>query len=115
MTSVAASPSALPMQMSPGFFETLGITLTRGRLFTDADRNGAPLVAIVNETMEKTLWPGKSAIGGTVKMLNPTSPWATVVGVVRMFVKEDSSWKRRRRCTSRTLNRDSARTPGRST
>jgi predicted permease len=83
MASVAASPAAMPMQVSPGFFETMGIQLARGRVFTDADRNGAPNVVIVNETMEKKLWPGKNAIGGTVKMLNPTSPWATVVGVVK--------------------------------
>lgn len=83
MTSVAASPSAMPMQVSPGYFETMGIGLVRGRLFTDADRNGAPFVVVVNETMEKMLWPGKSAIGGTVKMLNASSPWATVVGVVK--------------------------------
>ena len=83
MTSVAGAPAAMPMQVSPGFFETMGITLARGRLFTDADRNGAPIVVIVNETMEKMLWPGKSALGGTVKMLNPQSPWATVVGVIK--------------------------------
>ena len=83
MTSVAAAPSAMPQQVSPGYFETMGIQLVRGRTFSEADRAGAPLVAVVNETMEKTLWPGKSAIGGTVKMLYEKSPWATVVGVVK--------------------------------
>ena len=38
---------------------------------------------VVNETMEKKLWPGKSAIGGTIKMLYERAPWATVVGVVK--------------------------------
>jgi putative ABC transport system permease protein len=83
MTSVAASPSAMPQQVSPGFFEAMAIPLVRGRVFTDADRTGAPLVAVVNETMAKKLWPGKSAIGGTIKMLNESAPWATVVGVVK--------------------------------
>ena len=83
MASVAASPSAMPQQVSPGYFETMGIRLVRGRVFTDADRAGAPLVAVVNETMEKKLWPGKSAIGGTIKMLYERAPWATVVGVVK--------------------------------
>jgi putative ABC transport system permease protein len=83
MASVAASPSAMPQQVSPGFFETMQIGLVRGRTFTDADRAGAPLVAIVNETMEKKFWPGKSAIGGTIKMLYEKAPWATVVGVVK--------------------------------
>jgi putative ABC transport system permease protein len=83
MTSVAGASAAMPHQVSPGFFETMQIGLVRGRVFTDADRAGAPLVAIVNETMEKKFWPGKSAIGGTIKMLNDESPWATVVGVVK--------------------------------
>ena len=83
MTSVASAPSAMPQQVSPGFFETMQIGLVRGRVFTDADRAGAPLVAVVNETMEKKFWPGKSAIGGTIKMLYDKAPWATVVGVVK--------------------------------
>ena len=83
MTSVGAAPSAMREQVTPGYFEALGIRVVRGRAFTDADRVGAPLVAVVNETMEKQRWPGKSAIGGTIKMLSPMAPWATVVGVVK--------------------------------
>ena len=82
MTSVAAAPSAMPEQITPGYLEAMGIRLLRGRLFTAQDRAGAPLVAVVSETMEKKLWPGKSALGGTLKMLSAKSPWATVVGVV---------------------------------
>ena len=55
----------------------------RGREFTADDREDAPLVALVNETAVKKLWAGKNAIGGTLKMLNPTAPWVTIVGVVR--------------------------------
>jgi predicted permease len=83
MTTVANSPAATPQKVTPGYFETMRIGLVKGRTFTTADDAGAPPVVVVNETMERTLWPGKSAIGGTVKMLNETSPWATVVGVVR--------------------------------
>jgi putative ABC transport system permease protein len=39
-------------------------------------------VVVVNKTLEKKLWPGRSAIGHTIKVLSPTAPWATVVGVV---------------------------------
>jgi predicted permease len=59
------------------------IPLLRGRTFSDADRVDAPLVAVINETMARRLWPGKNAIGGTIKMLNETAPWVTVVGVVK--------------------------------
>ncbi|MGH7719053.1 MAG: ABC transporter permease [Gemmatimonadaceae bacterium] len=82
MTSVAESPSAMPQQVTPGYLESMGIALVRGRTFVDADRADAPLVAVVNETMAREHWPGKNAIGGTIKMLNDEAPWATVVGVV---------------------------------
>jgi predicted permease len=82
-TTVANAPAAMPQKVTPDYFETMGVRLLRGRTFTEADRVDAPLVAIVNETMEKKLWPGKSAIGGTLKLLAAELPWATVVGVVR--------------------------------
>ena len=82
-TTVANAPAAMPQKVTPDYFETMGIGLVRGRTFTDADRADAPPVAVVNETMEKKLWPGKSAVGGTLKLLNEQLPWATVVGVVR--------------------------------
>lgn len=83
MVSVAEAPSAMPQQVTPGYFRTMGIPVVRGREFTAGDRDDAPLVALVNEAAAKKLWPGKNPIGGTVKMLSPSSPWATVVGVVK--------------------------------
>ena len=83
MTTVANSPAATPQKVTPGYFEVMRVGLVRGRTFDATDDANAPLVVIVNETMARTLWPGKDAIGGTVKMLNETAPWATVVGVVR--------------------------------
>ena len=46
-------PSARFNQVSPAYFETLGVRITRGRPFTEADRTGALPVAIVNETFVK--------------------------------------------------------------
>jgi predicted permease len=83
MMSVGEAPSAMPQQVTPGYFRTMGIPVVRGREFTAADGDDAALVALVNEAAAKKLWPGKNAIGGTIKMLNPTSPWATVVGIVK--------------------------------
>ena len=80
---VGEAPSAMPQQVTPGYFRTLGIQILRGREFTADDGEDAPLVALVNETMAKQLWPGKDAIGGTIKMLNQTAPWATIVGIVK--------------------------------
>ena len=83
MMSVGEAPAAMPQQVTPGYFRTMGIPVLRGREFTLEDREDAPLVAVVNEAAVKKLWPNKNPIGGTIKMLNPTMPWATVIGVVK--------------------------------
>ena len=83
MLSVADAPSAMPQQVTPGYFRTMSIPVLRGREFTERDRADAPPVVLVNETAAKKLWPNKNAIGGTIKMLNPSAPWATVIGVVK--------------------------------
>lgn len=49
--------------VSPGFFETLRMPIVRGRAFTDADRDGAARVAIVNERFADRAWPGEDPIG----------------------------------------------------
>jgi predicted permease len=56
-------PAIDTAEVSPTYFETLGIPLLEGRGFVDADGPGTPRVAIVNETMAKRFWPGESAIG----------------------------------------------------
>ena len=83
MASVSGAPSAMPQKVTPGYFDVMRIGLVRGRVFEPSDNAEAPLVAVVNETMARTLWAGKDPIGSTVKMLNEKSPWATVVGIVR--------------------------------
>ncbi len=83
MTTVANSPAAAPQKVTPGYFEVMRIPLVRGRVFEESDNESARLVAVVNETMAKQMWPNRDAVGGTVKMLNEASPRATVVGVVR--------------------------------
>jgi putative ABC transport system permease protein len=64
----------------PGYFETLGIPITRGRSFTRADRPDAAPVVIVNEEVARQYWPGQDPLGKRLQ-LTSGSPWATVVGV----------------------------------
>ncbi len=66
------------------YFEALGIPLTRGRFFTDADGLGARRVIIVNDLLARALWPGQDPIGRQIKWGANSSlaPWMTVVGVV---------------------------------
>jgi putative ABC transport system permease protein len=82
-TTVANAPAATPQKVTPGYFDVMRVGVVKGRPLNATDDENAPLVIVVNETMARTLWPSKDAVGGTVKMLNETMPWATVVGVVR--------------------------------
>ena len=69
--------------VTPAFFSVTGMKLVAGRGFTDDDREGAPNVAIVNETMARTIWPGESAIGKCIVLFSRTDPCLNIVGVVR--------------------------------
>jgi predicted permease len=70
---------------SPAYFQTLGITLLSGRDFNDADAEGAPLVAVVDESFARRFYPNENPIGKRIKRGGPqsTRPWKTIVGVVR--------------------------------
>jgi putative ABC transport system permease protein len=70
--------------VSPGYFKTLDLKLVRGRDFTDADKAGAPRVAIVNEAFAQRVWGTADAIGRAVELNDdPSGTWqqATIVGV----------------------------------
>ena len=71
--------------VTDGAIEAMGEHLVAGRLFTRADRADSQPVAIVNETMVRKYWDGKSPVGRRMRMgsSNPNRPWITVVGVVR--------------------------------
>ncbi len=49
--------------VAPGFFETFGIPLSRGRGIEERDREGASMVAVVNETFAERFFPGEDPIG----------------------------------------------------
>jgi predicted permease len=49
--------------ITPGYFATMHIPILRGRDITEADGEGAPKVAIVNETLARRFWPGEDAVG----------------------------------------------------
>lgn len=66
------------------YFEAQGIAIIRGREFTEADRDGAPLVAIVNRTLAEHYWPGQDPIGKRLHR-GPTEaslPWLAIVGEI---------------------------------
>jgi predicted permease len=49
--------------ISPEFLETVRLPILKGRNFTAADREGAPLAAIVNAHLASAEWPGQDPIG----------------------------------------------------
>jgi predicted permease len=71
-------------EASEDLFGTIGAALVQGRFFSNADRQGAPPVIIVNRIMAQRLWPGQDPIGRRFKFGPPDAdtPWLTVIGVV---------------------------------
>ena len=65
-------------QVSPAYFQTLGIPIISGREFTRADDENALSVAIVNKTMAARYWRGQDPVGQRLKMKDKS---VLVVGV----------------------------------
>ena len=64
----ATNPALNLESIHPNYFDTLGITLRRGRSFSEADGAGVPAVAIVSEDVAARVWPGRDPIGKRIKM-----------------------------------------------
>ncbi len=68
--------------ISGHFFETAGIPLREGRIFSQYDNASSPPVAIINETMARHFWPNEDPVGKRFSFPERESPpWITVVGV----------------------------------
>jgi putative ABC transport system permease protein len=69
---------------TPDYFQTMGISLLKGRGFTEQDKADGPPVLIVNETMARKHWPNGDAIGKRIRFYGPAeqNPWLEIVGVV---------------------------------
>jgi putative ABC transport system permease protein len=72
-----------PLRVVSGdYFTVMGIPVRRGRVFTSADRAGAPDVVIVNESLARKLWPDRDPVGARVSFVGASGPWVEIVGVV---------------------------------
>jgi putative ABC transport system permease protein len=72
-------------QATAGYFQTMGIPLIDGRLFTENDHDKAPPVAVIDETLARAYWPGENALGKRFRFGGfgeRDEPWITVVGIV---------------------------------
>lgn len=67
--------------VSRGYFRTLGVPILRGRGFAEADREGAPYVALVNDDFARVYSPEASVLGRRFRR-GERGPWIEVIGVV---------------------------------
>ncbi|MCG6957134.1 MAG: ABC transporter permease [Gemmatimonadetes bacterium] len=68
------------MDVTPGYLKTVGLMVTQGRDFTPADGPGGARIALVNETMARTVWPDQDALGQCL-LIEKEQECTTVVGV----------------------------------
>jgi putative ABC transport system permease protein len=68
---------------TPTWFSAVHVPLRHGRMFTAADRTGAPRVVLIGETAAKRYWPNEDPLGKRVKVYQGGfDAGATVIGIV---------------------------------
>jgi putative ABC transport system permease protein len=74
-------PSLPVAFVSPAYFQALQIPLLRGRVFTESDRQPAPLVAVVNQAFAEEFFAG-DALGKRIEVGSRDGHWREIVGIV---------------------------------
>ena len=73
---------AYMMTVSPDFFETLGVPVLRGRIFTDQDNADAPQVAVINQAAANEYWGQDDPVGRRLGFSPEERSEIEVIGVV---------------------------------
>ena len=68
--------------VSPGYCQTMGIPLLRGRFLDERDVDGAPQSALISESLARRQYPGQDPIGKRLHVGPRNRAWYTVVGIV---------------------------------
>jgi len=68
--------------VTTNYFHAIGISLVRGREFTETDTDGKPLALMINESMARRFWPDEDPLGKRVTIRNGPLPHE-IVGVVK--------------------------------
>jgi predicted permease len=84
-------PPAFVRIVSDGYLQAMGIPLRAGRDLTERDTVSAQPVILINETLARTLWPGRNPIGQTVTYVDVDRQVIGVVGDVRHTALEETS------------------------
>lgn len=69
--------------VSADYFSTLRIPVLLGRTFTDQDRKGSELVAVVDDYLARQYWPGENPVGQYIGFDSKKGPWYQIVGIVK--------------------------------
>ncbi|MFI5232970.1 MAG: FtsX-like permease family protein, partial [Gemmatimonadales bacterium] len=89
--SVAGRPGPSPISqvvhrsIDSGYTSVMRVPLLRGRMFNATDRDGAPMVVLINEALATKYFSGENPVGQRVafdRVPNAASVWRTIVGVV---------------------------------
>ncbi|MCA1817261.1 MAG: ABC transporter permease [Acidobacteria bacterium] len=90
VTNVKDVTVAVNLAVSPDYFRVMGIPVVEGRALTDADREGAPRVAVIDEDMARKFFAGQSPVGKRIRLGGvgapngqAPAPWMEIVGVVK--------------------------------
>jgi putative ABC transport system permease protein len=81
---VGSEPDVQTVSVMGDYFRVMQIPVRAGRTFTEMDREGEPLVAVVNEEFVKQFFPHENALGARIDWArsDPPRKWMTIVGVV---------------------------------
>ena len=77
-----SKPSGIRYTVSPDYFQTMGIGLVRGRVFTAQDTRESQPVVVIDEVLARQYFPDEDPIGRRLKQ-SPDAPGLEIVGVVR--------------------------------
>ncbi len=67
---------------TPDYFRTMGIPLLEGRNFSESDLGSSLNLAVVNDALARTVFPGQDPIGKQLNHFGPDSLTLQIIGVV---------------------------------
>jgi putative ABC transport system permease protein len=75
---------AVYADVTPDYFQAMGIPLVEGRFFNDGDRHDRQMAVIISQRTARVLFPDRPAVGQSLRLvfLDSSDPWAVVVGVI---------------------------------
>ncbi|HEY6802958.1 MAG TPA: ABC transporter permease [Pyrinomonadaceae bacterium] len=82
-------PSAVRYTVSRDYFQTMGIELLKGRVFTSQDTPTTPLAVVIDEALAQQTFPNEDPIGKRLAQSSTFNPVFEIIGVVR-HVEQDS-------------------------